>query len=280
MKKIIILIFFSISIFASDYTQMKKSFDNGNTDRAISYTRYHAMNGNINAMYDLGLLYYAKGSLNKAKRWFESSVENGGQGELAIALILFSQSSTKSEYRNILDILSKTEQTKISSALSDILNDFIENKNDASAQSYLSIAKLFSEDKVVKANNNLAFFLLQKAANKEDVKALEMIGDAYNTMQQSPITAPRKENTLINSINYYQKAYKLGNYDAMAKLGRLYLIGPRHVRRITKGRKLIETSAMHGSKIGKKILKDGYSQSPVQKAKNSKKSYHLLFKEF
>ena len=278
--KFILLIFITFNLFANNYTQMKKSFDKGEINRAIAYTRNSATSGDTNAMYNLALLYYSKGDIKKAQRWFENSVANGGQGRLGMALILFSKSKTQSDYKNVLKALKGVETNKISKILSDVVNDLIEKTNSVSAQSYLKLAELFSSDKLVRPNNDLAFFLIEKAAKKENPKALEMIADAYNTMQKSPIIAPRVQNTLLIAIENYQKAYKLGNFDAMAKLGRLHLIGPRHVRRIEKGKKLIETSAKNGSTLGREMLEKGYRQNTLTKDENSKKSYHILFKEF
>jgi len=278
--KFLILIFIVLNLFGNDYTDMKEAFDKGDINRAIVYARNNATIGNVNAMYNLALLYYSKDSTTKAQQWFENSVKNGGEGKLGIALILFDKSKTKSDYKKILKRLENAQPNKITNALSDILNDLIDDKNDAPATSYVTIAELFSNDKLINPNNNLAFFLMEKAAQKGDPKALEMIADAYNTMQKSPITAPRVQNTLLKAIKYYEQAYKLGNYDAMAKLGRLHLIGPRHVRRIPTGKQLIKDSAMHGSTLGNEMLKEGYMDSPYTQEKNEKKEYHILFKEF
>ncbi len=278
--KFILLIFLTLNLFANDFIQMKQAFNKGNISRAIAYARNNATNGDTNAMYSLALLYYSKGDIKRAQIWFKNSVADGGQGQLGIALILFSKSKTQADYKNVLKALKGVEPNKISKILSDVVNDLIEKTDSTSAQNYLKLAELFSSDKLVHPNNDLAFFLIEKAAEKKNPKAFEMIADAYNTLEKSPITAPRIQNTLLIAIKNYQKAYKLGNFDAMAKLGRLHLIGPRHVRRIEKGEKLIETSAKNGSTLGKEILKKGYRQNTLTKNENSKKSYHILFKEF
>ena len=278
--RFILFVFIAFNLFASDYIEMKKSFDKGEINRAIVYARSSATNGDTNAMYNLALLYYSKGDIKKAQRWFESSVADGGDGQLGVALILFSKAKTQRDYKNILKILKGVEPNEISKILSNVVNDLIKKTDNASAQSYLKLAELFSNDKLVLPNNDLAFFLVEKAAKKDDPKALEMIADAYNTLQKSPITAPRVQNTLLIAIENYQKAYKLGNFDAMAKLGRLHLIGPRHVRRIEKGKKLIETSAKNGSTLGREMLEKGFRQNTLTTEENSKKSYHILFKEF
>jgi len=280
--KILILIFIAFKLFASDYSQMKKAFDNDRLNRAIAYARNSATSGNVNAMYDLGLLYYSKGSISKAQRWFKSSINQGGKGRLGVALILFSQSKTKTDYENVLKNLADAEASTISNTLLDVVEDLLKKQNNASAQSYLTLAELFSNDKLVHPNNNIAFFLLKKAAQKNNPKALEIIGDAYNTLEKSKITAPRIQNTLIIAMDYYKKAYKLGNYDAMAKLGRLKLIGPRHIRRIAQAKELIKTSANKGSKIGEEIVENNYKIRilKTKAEKESKKSYNILFKKF
>jgi len=274
-----ILILITLNLFGSDFTQMKEAFESGDTNRAISYARYNATNSNVDAMYNLGLLYYAKGSINKAQTWFENSVENGGKGKLGIALILFSKGKTQAQYEDILKILDGIEQNDIGDALVNVLNDLKDKQDNASANDYLLLAELFSSDKIVRRNNNLAFMLVKKAAQKENPKALEMIADAYNTMKKSPITAPRSQNTLIKAISYYQQSYRLNNYDAMAKLGTLHIVGPRHVKRIKKGKELVKTAKANGSLVAKKIIENGYRYSSFNNS-NSEKSYHILFREF
>ena len=278
--KIFILIFIAFNLLANDFTQMKNTFDKGNTNRAIAYVRYSAANGDVNAMYNLALLYYSDNDMQKAYRWFESSIKNGGDGQLGIALIRFSKSETPQDYKNVLNALKGIKENSISTTLKHVTKDLMNHQNKASAKEYLQLAELFSSDKLIHKNNELAFLLIQKAAEKEDPKALEIMADAYNTMQLSNITAPRVQNTLLIAIDNYTKAYQLGNFDAMAKLGRLLIIGPRHIKRIKKGQEFISISAQNGSEIAKEMLKNGYKLPSPKQNKNSKKSYHILFKRF
>jgi len=279
--KFLLLISIALSLFANDFENMKKSFEKGEINKAISYAKYNAANGNTNAMYNLGLLYYAKGDKNRAKRWFENSYANDGRGRVATALIIFDNSSSKYDYKRVVEILQNAKQSDIRDTLLAVANDLWQNKLEASPQQYLKLAQLYSNDKIIRPNNKLAFFLIQKSAQLDDTKALELLADAYNTTQYSPIVAPTRQNTLIKAIHYYEKSYKIGNnYDAMAKLARLYLVGPRHVRRIQLGEQLMHKAASNGSQIAQEMLKSKNLRSYTPQNEDFLKSYHILFRKF
>ena len=255
--KIIFTLLMSLVLFASDYSSMLKSFEEGNTNRAIFYTRVNATQGNSNAMYDLGLLYYSLGDIEKANYWFENSLKNGGKGEIAISLILFS----KGEYENVLELLKSSKSSKsmkIRNALMDVSQDFTENKNDASSDSYLLLSKLFFRNKIVHLDTKLALFLVDIAAKKGNSEALEIMGDAYNIIRKSTLKAPLLTNSLSISLEYYKQASNLGNNNAMAKIGEIYITGPRSIRMVQYGVEFIKRSANGGSTLGAKLLGDLY----------------------
>jgi len=272
--KALFLFFIALSLFGSDYNAMREAFDKGDVERAISFTRYNAINGVVPAIYDLGLLYYSKGSIKEAKTWLERSVEKGGQGQLGLSIILFEKSQNTRQYNEVIDSLENVQRGSIRDALIAVSQDFISNKTNALAQEYLLLGELFSGDKIIYPNNTLAFLLIKKAAKKGNIQALELMGDAYNTMVTSYVIAPRSQNTLDIALEYYAKA---GTLDAMAKIGQLYLIGPRYINTRGDGFALILKSAQLGSILGAKMAGDYYARGQGVTA-NAKEAYKWYLK--
>ena len=259
--KILLLLFLALSLFGGDFEEMKKAFEKGNTDRAIAIARINAMKGDVTAMYDLGLLYYAKGSTKKAVNWLERSVKNGGKGELGISIILFSQSRSREGYQKVTESLVNVEKSPIRSALMAVSRDLSANRREASAKDYLAVAELLYGDKIIFPDLRMALFLTNQAAKKSDAKAMELMGDAYwrsTYTSESPIVAPQTGNALNVALEYYNDASGLGNLDAMAKMGKLHIIGPRNVRRIQYGVELILKSANGGSPLGAQMAAELY----------------------
>ncbi len=259
--KILLVLLSALSLFGSDFESMKAAFDKGDANRAITYARTNAMKGSAAAMYDLGLIYYAAGSVNDARTWLERSVKNEGKGQLAVAIILFSQSRNRDDYTRVQESLIDVPKGEIRDALMEVSKDLAQNRNDASAESYLVLGELFSDDPIVRSDTRLALFLTNQAANKGNTKAMEMMGDAYwrsNYTQDSLIVAPQTGNALNVALEYYTKASQLGNLDATAKMGKLYIVGPRNLRRIQAGVELILQSANGGSPLGAKMAAELY----------------------
>jgi len=251
--KILLFLAMALSLFASDYNKMKTSFDKGDINRAISYARSNAMHGNIEAMYDLGLLYYAKGSTKEAKTWLGRSAKNDGKGALGVAIILFVEVKNSAGYKKVMEELINVPKGEIRDALMDVSRDLANKRDDASAESYLRLADLYYYDKIVHPNLSVAIYLMKQAARKGDAKAKELMGDAYwrsNYTVDTLIVAPQVGNALNVALEYYRDASNLGNYDAMAKLGKLHIVGPRNLRRIQYGVELILKAANEGSDVG------------------------------
>ena len=177
--KILLLLFTALSLFGSDYTAMKASFDKGDINRAITYARTNAMKGNIPAMYDLGLLYYSKGSTKEAKTWLARSVKNDGKGQLGVSLIMFVESQNRGGYQKVTESLINEPKGEIRDALMDVSKDLASNRRDASAESYLVLGELFYADKIIRPDMRTSLFLINQAAKKGDAKAMELMGDAY-----------------------------------------------------------------------------------------------------
>jgi TPR repeat protein len=259
--KFLLLLFMGLSLFANDYAAMKRSFEEGDVSRAIAYARTPAMNGEVSAMYDLGLLYYAKGSLKEAAEWLERSVKNGGKGQLGVSIILFSQSRDRDGYKKVVESLIDVPETPLREGLMAVSSDLSTNRNEASAGSYLMVAELFYGDTIVYPDLRIALFLTNQAANKGDAKAMELMGDAYwrsNFTEGTLIVAPQTGNALNIALEYYTNASKLGNFDAMAKAGKLFIIGPRNLRRIDHGAALITKAANGGSTLAALMLGEMY----------------------
>lgn len=259
--KILLILLSALALFGSDFELMKASFDKGDMNRAIMYARTNAMKGNVAAMYDLGLLYYSKGSTKEAKTWFERSIKNEGKGELALSIILFSQSRNRDNYVQVRESLINVPKGEIRDALMAVSKDLGENRRDASAENYLVLGELYSGDKFILPDTRLSLFLINQAAKKGNAKAMEMMGDAYwrsNYTQDTLMVAPQTGNALNVALEYYSSAANQGNLDAMAKMGKLHIIGPRNLRRIQYGVDLILQSAKGGSALGAKMAAELY----------------------
>ncbi len=259
--RIVILLLMGLSLFGSDYTSMKASFEKGDVERAIMITRNDAMKGNIEAMYDLGLLYYAKGSVKEAKTWLQRSVKNDGKGQLGLSLILFTQSRNSADYTKVTESLINEPHGEIRDALMAVSKDLASNRQEAPAESYRVLGELFYADQIVRPNMRIALFLIERAAQKGDAEAMELLGDAYwrsNYTVDTLMVAPQTGNALNIALEYYRDAAALGNLDASAKLGKLHIVGPRNLRRIQEGVALILTSAKGGSALGAKMAAELY----------------------
>lgn len=251
----------ALSLFGSDFSAMKSSFDKGDVSRAISYARPHAMKGNISAMYDLGLLYYAKDKTKEAKRWLERSVKNDGKGALGVAIIAFAQAQDRKGYEKVMEHLINAPKGELRDALMNVSRDLANNRDEASAKDYLLLAELYYYDRIVHPDLRIALYLTNQAARKGDAKAKEMMGDAYwrsNYTIDTLMVAPQTGNALNIALEYYREASALGNLDAMAKLGKLHIIGPRNLRRIDQGVQLILKSAEGGSPVGAEMAAELY----------------------
>ena len=259
--KTLLLLLTALSLFGSDYAAMKASFDKGDINRAITYARTNAMKGNIPAMYDLGLLYYAKGSTKEAKTWLARSVKNDGKGQLGVSLIMFVQSQNRDGYQKVAESLINEPKGEIRDALMRVSKDLAANRRDASAESYLVLGELFSADKIIRPDMKTALFLINQAAKKGNAKAMEMMGDAYwrsNYTVDSLMVAPQTGNALNVALEYYRDAAALGNLDATAKVSKLHIVGPRNLRRIQYGVEQILKSANAGSSLGAKMAAELY----------------------
>lgn len=251
----------ALSLFGSDYASMKESFDKGNVNRAISIARNNAMKGNISAMYDVGLLYYAKGDAKKAKTWLERSVKNEGKGELGIAVLLFSMARDRAAYERVTIALINAPRSDISKSLMAVSKDLASNRNEASSEDYLRVAELYIDDKIIYPNLQKGLFLTKRAAQKGNVKAMEIMGDGYwrsNYTVDTLLVAPRTGNALNIALEYYRDAANLGNLEAMAKMGKLHIVGPRNLRRTQQGVDLILKSANGGSALGAEMAAELY----------------------
>ncbi len=272
--KILFLFFVTLSLFGNDFKSMKEAFENGNIERAISFTRYNAINGILPAIYDLGLLYYSKGSIKEAQAWLKRSVQKGGKGQLGLSIILFETSRNAKQYSEVIQSLKHVPKGAIRNALIAVSNDFVSNQTRATSEEYLLLGELFSEDKIIYPNNTLAFSLMEQSAKKSNPKALEIMGDAYNTMQNFSIVAPKTQNTLDIALEYYTKA---STPDVLAKIGQLYLIGPRYINTRGDGFKLIIKSAQAGSILGAKMAGDYYARGQGVAA-DAKEAYRWYLK--
>lgn len=267
--RIVIVLLMGLSLFGSDYSSMKASFEKGDIERAIMIARNNAMKGNIEAMYDLGLLYYAKGSVKEAKTWLERSVKNDGKGQLGASLILFTESRNSADYTKVTESLIDAPNGEIRDALMAVSKDLASNRREASAESYLTLGELFYADKIVRPNMQIALFLIDRAAQQGDAKAMELMGDAYwrsNYTVDTLMVAPHVGNALNIALEYYREAAALGNLDASAKLGKLHIVGPRNIRRIQQGVELILASAKGGSALGAKMAAELYMNGQGVKA--------------
>jgi len=259
--KILLLLLTALSLLGSDFALMKASFDKGDISRAINYARTNAMKGNIEAMYDLGLLYYSKGDIKQAKTWLERSIKNEGKGELGLAILLFDSARDEKGYERVTTALINAPKTTFSKALMVVSKDLASTRSDASAEDYLRIAELFIDDKIIYPNLQRGLYLTNIAAKKGNDTAMEMMGDAYwrsNYTVGTLMVAPQTGNALNMALQYYRDAAALGNLEATAKMGKLHINGPRNLRRIQYGVEQILKSADGGSALGAKMAAELY----------------------
>ena len=251
--KIVLILMMALVLSASEFTKMQAAFDKGDFNRAINVARTEAMHGNISAMYDLGLIYYAKGDTRNARIWLERSVKNDGKGALGVAIISFVQAQNHKDYEKVMEHLINVPKGKLRNALMAVSRDLASNRDDASAEDYLALAELYFYGRIVHPNLRVALYLTNQAARKGDARAKELMGDAYwrsNYTVDTLMIAPQIGNALNVALEYYQSAAALGNNDAMAKLGKLHIEGPRNLRRIQYGVNLIIKSADANSSVG------------------------------
>ena len=278
--KIVILLVMALTLFGSDFNSMKTSFDKGDINRAINYARTNAMKGNIEAMYDLGLLYYAKGDAKQAKTWLERSIKNDGKGELGLAILLFDSARDKKGFERVTTALINAQKTALSNSLMAVSKDLSLGRADASAEDYLRIAELFTDDKIIYPNLKRGLHLTNMAAKKGSERAMEIMGDAYwrsNYTVGTLIVAPQTGSALNYALEYYRDAAALGNMDATAKMGKLHIIGPRNLRRIQYGVEQILKSAESGSALGAKMAAELYMNGQGVRA-NRQQALHWYLK--
>ena len=270
--KLIWILFLGLSLQAGDFENMKTSFEKGDINRAIGVARNNAMAGSIEAMYDVGLLYYASGKTKEAKTWLARSVKNDGKGALGLAILAFEQTQNRKDYEAVMELLINVPKGNVRDALMNVSRDMVANRRDASASDYLTLAELYYTDRVVRPNLRVALYLTNQAAQKDDKKALELMGDAYwrsNYTYDTLIVAPQTGNSLNIAMEYYQRAMNKGNTDAMAKLGKLHIIGPRNLRRIQYGVTLILKSAESNSSVGAQMAGELYANGQGVRANRS-----------
>ncbi len=271
--KTLFLLLAALSLFGSDYELMKTAFDKGDINRAITLTRTNAMKGNIPAMYDLGLLYYAKGDAEKAKTWLQRSVKNEGKGALAVGLLLFSQSTNSAGYKKVTESLINVPKGEIRDALMAVSKDLAANRGDASAENYLVLGELYSSDPIIHQDMQKALFLTNQAAKKGSQRAKELMGDAYwrsAYTRDSALIVRQSTNDAETALAYYRDASTLGNLEATAKMGKLLLIGPYYLIDVRQGTSLILKSAEGGSALGAKMAAELYMNGQGVRADREK----------
>ena len=259
--KILLVLLMALTLYGNDFVLMKDAFDKGDIKRAITYARLNAMKGDVAAMYDLGLLYYAKGDAKNAKIWLERSVKNDGKGALGLGLLLFTQSHNRDGYKKVMETLIDAPPSDLSKALMAVSRDLATNRDDASSEEYLLLGEVFSNDKLIHKDMRTALYLTNQAAKKGNVKALEMMGDAYwhsSYVYGPSVVAPDTVKSMEIALEYYTKAADLGNLDALAKKGRIYIEAPWIINDTRLGVQLIIKAAEEGSALGAKMLADLY----------------------
>ena len=262
--KIILALLTALTLMAnSDYARMKIAFEKGEINRAITYARTNALRGDLDAMYDLGLLYYAKGDLKNAMVWLDRSVRNGSKGALGVGLLRFINSRNRDGYMKVQESLIDVPKSELRDALMAVSKDLYANRRDASAKDYLLLGELFSTDKIIRPDMRTALFLINQAAKLGDPKALELMGDAYwrsSYTNGTLIIAPQTGNGVEIALEYYAQAVQKGNLDAMAKMGKLYMVAPWPLNNMQQGVRWILESANQGSALGAKMAAELYMQ--------------------
>lgn len=189
------------------YREGKKLYDLKKYATALPLLRESANIGNANAQYQLGLIYYFGEDyydLEQALKWFRKAAQKD---------ILMAQVMLGSIYddglagKNLLEAESGA-QYWFRKALPGLLSNA--NRGDSLAQSILG--GMYENGTGVTENDKQAIYWYRKAAEKNQIMALNDLGRIY----EYGILGVSKD--IPQAIKWYQKAARLGNAAAKDKI--------------------------------------------------------------
>ena len=259
------------------FVQAGKYMKEGNKAKAKEWYEKSAVRGNIEAMYDLGVLYDNEGDKEKAKEWYEKSASKGDadamnnlgvfyedNGERLKAKELYEKSASKGNANamNNLGVFYEDNGERLKA------KEWYEksaSKGNAGAMNNLGLLYYEERDKVkakewyekaalkgkAGAMNNLGLLyykegdkekakeLYEKSAARGNTEAMNNLGEFYDN-----------EGDKEKAKEWYEKAALKGNAGAMNNLGRLYdNEGDKE-----EAKEWYEKSASKGSKEAKEEL--------------------------
>lgn len=208
-------------------------------NRAKALVRPDAVEGNANAMFNLGLLEYLTGSVNNALRWFRRSAEGGvAEAYMGEGIILFSENRNEGSLKKARSAFRRAGQLTLASDFLAVISDFLNGTDRAPADAYYRLASLYHDDPIILSNEPLAFTLMQHAADK---------GLAAAALDYGKMLLKRGgPESVWNAQKYFHQAALSGSEEARYREGQIFLDGPRGVRNIAKGQDLMAQAVGNG----------------------------------
>jgi len=264
--KYLLMFFIVTSLFGNNYSEVSLLVENGNIKRAKALSRLDAIQNTPHAMYNQGILEYALGSQTTAKKWFEKASKAGVvDAKVAEGIMYFE----KKAYQKCVNVL-KNSHHSLGHDFKSVAQDRLDKTQKASASSYYNVADIFYNDKLVKTQAYLAFELMKIAADKGNAKAQNELGGMYRIR-----FAGQFQNNITNALHYLNLAQKAGIKEATYHRGMIYIQGPRGVRDIDRGMKLLHVASQAGSLRASAALAEYYYNGlgVSNVAKNSKEAF-------
>ena len=165
MKVIIALILIISSVYASEIQKAREAYAKGDFEKAFGIAKLLAAQGNIDAKYELGGMYY-KGqgtskNMKKAIFWWEQS---GEQGHVK------AQENLVYMYRSGKEIQQNDKK---------YLYWLKKSANKGSPEMQFMLAYMYSSGEEINKDKNKAFYWAEKASQQNHPNAQFMLGYMY-----------------------------------------------------------------------------------------------------
>jgi TPR repeat protein len=202
MKRVVLSLLLISSVYAGEFDNAMQAYKNGSFIEALNGFYILAKNGDVNAQYNVGLMYAqgqgAKQDTQKAMVWYEKAAKQGyAQAQYNLAEIYHNLGSVEPHaYEKARYWYEKAAQQGI-------------------MQAYNNLAALYMEGKGVTKSTEKAFKYLQKAAQMGDANAQLNLGIFYAWGTEG-ITEDK-----LKAYENLKGALKSGNFEAGKYLDRL-----------------------------------------------------------
>ncbi len=241
--RILFLLLCATFLFASNYDAIHEAVSKKDIKRAISLSRIDALSGNTKAMYNLSLLYLSEDNLKKAKPWLKKCVDKKYQRAFFVeGIITLEGRRDRKSLLSAKDSFKKSLTTTSSKAFINVIDDYLDKRKEASFEDYLTVASWYYKDKKLHNNYSLAIQILTRAADRGCYACMAEMGEIYKDKR---ITRTYYSDA-IYSMN---KAVEQKNIKAMRITGQIYVFGPRELRNLNYGQKLLYEAYLTGDKF-------------------------------